>query len=341
MENMNQQEELIRKYLEQNNKEAAIKLILNLLAACAKERNFSAAEALRDRIIEIDPMALTEIIRSAEIIEEEKSGAIDKDHREIWTRLYKILAGEEVNAFYFSLKHRVYDRYETICSQGDWSKRLFFVNSGRLKIVYLMGGREVLLKTVEVGEIAGEDTFFSNTVCTTSIIALSRVELSYLEADVLKEWKEAYPVLESKLLDFASKSEKIKDLLKARELDRRSLKRVYVSGKGTVRLISAGGNPIGKPFRVDVSDISEGGMCFLVHLSKRETASLLLGQKVDVSYLHPKLDPNWTINQRGIIVGVRFHPFEDCAINVKFDDLISAKLVDELGMFPHSGELNI
>jgi hypothetical protein len=155
--------------------------------------------------------------------------------------------------------------------------------------------------------------------------------LSYLDADILKNWKATLPVLESKLHDFTSKSEKIKDLLKARELDRRSLKRIHVSGKGTVQLVSVNGNPVGKPFRVDVSDLSEGGMCFLVHLNKRETASLLLGQRVNVSYLHPQLDFTHTINQSGIIVAVRFHPFEDCAINVKFDGPLAAKLVGEFG----------
>jgi CRP-like cAMP-binding protein len=326
---MIQQEDLIQKYLEEGNKEAAIKLLFELVSACAKERNFKAAEALRDRILEIDPMALTEIIRSAEIIEEEKSEAIDKDHRETWFRLYKTLNVEEANALYFNLRHAEYGQDETICKQGEWRRRLFFVNSGRLKIVYLMSGREVLLKTLEAGEIAGEDTFFSSSICTTSIIALSRTELSCLDADVLKDWKATFPVLESKLQDFTSKSEKIKDLLKARELDRRSLKRIYVSGKGTVQLVSAGGNPVGKPFRVDVSDISEGGMCFLVHLNKRETASLLLGQKINIGYLHPQLDFTNTINQSGVIVAVRFHPFEDCAINVKFDSLLTARLVYE------------
>jgi CRP-like cAMP-binding protein len=330
MENVLQQENLVRKHLEENNKEAAIELLFELVEACAKRGEFKQAEAFRDRIIEIDAMALAEIIRAAEIIEEAKSEAIDKDHRKTWGRLYKILTAEECNAFYFSLKNAVYEPNEVICRQGDWSRRLFFVNSGRIKIVYLMGGKEVLLKTVEAGEIAGEDSFFSSSVCTTSIVALSRVELSYLDAEVLKEWMTTFPLLESKLQDLASKFEKIKDLLKSRELDRRSLKRVYVSGKGMVRLMSAGGNPVGKPFRVDVSDISEGGVCILVHLTKKETASLLLGQKVNVGYLHPLLHPAMAINQNGIIVAVRYHPFEDCAMNVKFDSPLPGNLVEEL-----------
>ena len=324
---------MVREQIEENSREAAIKQLFDKAVACARERNFKEAEALRDRIIELDPMALGEIIRSAEIIEDEKSKAIDRDHRSTWAGLYRNLNGEEANAFYFSLKHAVYEAGETICLQGDSSRRFFFLESGRFKIVYLMDGREVFLKTVGAGEIAGEDTFFSSSVATTSMVALTRVELSYLDARVLKGWKDTFPLLECKLQDFASQFEKINDLLKAREMDRRSLKRVHISGKGTVQLMNATGNPVGKPFRVDVSDISEGGMCFLVHLLKRETASMLLGHRVNIEYPHPQLGLAGMTNHTGMIVAVGFHPFEDCAINVKFDGRLPRKLIDELGQF--------
>ena len=62
------------------------------------------------------------------------------------------------------------------------------------------------------------------------MMTLSQVELSYLDADVLQHLKKDFPVLESKLLDFVSKSEKICDLLKTRELDRRRQKRISIFG---------------------------------------------------------------------------------------------------------------
>lgn len=329
MENIIQQEELIQKYLAQDNKEAAMKLLFELVTACAREKNFRAAESLRDRMFEIDPMALTEIIRSGEIIEEEKSDAIDREHREIWSRLYEQLTVEEANALYFALKSARFKAEEAIYSQGEWKPQLFFLNSGRAKIVYFREGREVLLKLLNAGQVAGEDTFFTSTICTTSLIAVSSVELNYLDAGVLKAWKKDFPVLESKLQAFASKGEKIKDLLQARELDRRSFKRITTGGKGTVNLMSPSGNLLGKPFKVEVCDVSRGGMCLLVRITKRETASLLLGQRLSIGYLNPQMDLSKTINAKGTVVAVRFHPFEDCTINVKFDDLLPERLINE------------
>ena len=116
---------------------------------------------MRSRIFEIDDMALGEIIRSGEIIEEEKNQSIDGNHREIWAGLYDSLSTEEANALYFAFTKAVYESGETIFHLGDRKPRLYFFNSGRAKIVYYQEGREVLLKTVNPGEFAGEDTFFS------------------------------------------------------------------------------------------------------------------------------------------------------------------------------------
>ncbi|MHC1728670.1 MAG: Crp/Fnr family transcriptional regulator [Syntrophobacteraceae bacterium] len=334
MENIVQQEELIQKYLDEDNRPAAVKLLFELVAACAKEKNFKAAEALRERIFEVDPMALSEIIRSGEIIEEEKNQAIDKDHRITWSKLYNNLNVEEANALYFALNHATYEMDEVIHRQGERKPRLFFLNSGRAKIIYFQNDREVFLKSVEPGQTTGEDAFFSYTVCTTTLIALTKTEVSYLDADQLKMWKTTLPVLESKLLDFVSGTEKITELLKARELDRRNLKRISAGGRGMVHLMSRSGNPAGKPFRVDLCDISRGGMCFFVRITRKETASLLLGQRLCVAYLNPGMDPSKTINQQGIIVAVRFHPFEDCTINVKFDNPLSEELIDDLERLP-------
>ncbi|MCE5334952.1 MAG: cyclic nucleotide-binding domain-containing protein [Desulfobacteraceae bacterium] len=325
-----QQEELIQRYLDEGNREAAIKLLFELVTACAKEKKFGAAKELRDRMFEIDPMALNEIIRSGELIEEEKNESIDREHREIWAKLYQGLSMEEANALFYAMRNAKYSTDGLIYSQGEWKPRLFFLNSGRAKIVYFQNGREVLLKVLHPGQVVGEDAFFSTTNCTTSMMALSEVDLSYLDADHLKAWKVEYPVLESKLFDFCSRGERIKDLIKARDLDRRLLKRMNAGGKALVHLMTSSDNPVGKPFKVEMSDISRGGVCFWVRISKKETASLLLAQRVQVSYLNSLMDSSKAVNAKGIIVAVRFHPFEDCSVNVKFDTLLPAALIDEL-----------
>ncbi len=334
MEDMIEKEKLVENYLGQGNKEAAIKLLFELVVIYAKEKNFEAAEAMRSRIFEIDAMALDEIIRSGEIIEEEKRQTIDRGHRETWAKLYDSLSVEEANALYFALTKATYQAGETIFQQGEWKPRLYFINSGRARIVYIQDDREVFLKGVERGQLAGEDTFFYLTVCTTTMIAHSRTELSYLDSDVLKVWKTTSPVLESKLQSFASSAEKIAYLLKAEKMDRRGIRRINPGGKAVALLMDSSENPVGKPFKVDLCDISRGGVCFMVRITKRETASLLLGKRLCVSYLHPLMDSSHTIKQSGTVVGIHFHPFEDCTVNVKFDELLPEALIEQLGKVP-------
>lgn len=330
MENMIEKEELVQNCLELGNKEAAIKLLFELVVECAKEKNFEAAEAMRSRIFEIDAMALSEIIRSGEIIEEEKSRTIDRGHREIWAKLYDSLSAEEANALYFACKKATCQAGEKIFQQGEWKPRLYFINSGLAGMVYFLDGKEVFLRAVETGELAGEDTFFSLSMCTTTMIAQYRTEVSYLDSDILKVWRTTVPVLESKLQSFASSAEKIADLLKARKMDRRRLRRVNPGGKAIALLMSTSEQPVGKPFKVDLCDISRGGTCFFVKITKRETASLLLGKRLCISYLHPLMGSSHTVKQSGTIVAVHFHPFEDCTVNVKFDTLLPKALIEQL-----------
>jgi CRP-like cAMP-binding protein len=334
VENLAEKEQLVQSYLDQGDKEAAIKLLFELAVACAKEKNFEAAEAMRSRIFEIDAMALSEIVRSGEIIENEKSQAIDPGHREIFAKLYDDLSVEEANALYFALKKGTYEAGETIFQEGERKQRLYFINSGRAKIVCFQDGSEVFLKTVEPGQLAGEDSFFSLTLCEVTLIALSRTEVMYLDSDILKAWRAGCPTLESKLQSFASSREKTADLLLARGIDRRRMKRVKIAGKATALLMSSSEDPVGKPFIVDLCDISRGGVSFFVRITKRETAGLLFGKRICISYLHPQMDPSNTIKQNGTMVSVQFDPFEGCTVSVKFDALLPEGLIEQFEKLP-------
>jgi CRP-like cAMP-binding protein len=331
MEDIAEKERVVREYLDQGNMEAAIKLLFELAVLCARDKDFQAAESMRSRIFEIDSMALSEIVRSGDIIEEEKYKAIDSSHREIWAKLYKDLGVAEAYTLFFALKKATYETGETISSQGDLKPRLYFVNSGRIKVVYFMDDQEVYLKDIEPGRLAGEDSFFLTTLCTTSIVALCRTELGFLESDILNEWRTTSPLLESKLYGFASKTDKIPDLLETRSIDRRRLRRITLEGKASAYLMDLSDNQVGKPFTVDMGDISRGGACFYVRISKKEAAGLLLGKRLHISYLPPQMcGPSQTIEPSGTIVALHFHPFEDCAVSLKFDSPLPEELLDQL-----------
>jgi len=321
------QEELVDQYVKQGNNEGAVKLLFDLIVTYAKKKDFAKAEVLREKLYEVDSMALNEIVRSGEIIEEEKSESIDQDHLVIWSKLYDILSDEQSNALYYAMKKATYDIDETLFKQGERNSSLYFINQGQLKLVYRDQDREILLKTLGTGHIAGEDTFFFETVCTTSMITLSRVKLNFLEKDTLLKWRDEFPGLESRLQEYCLKFKKVHDVLKAKNLDRRSQKRIKLLGKGMIQLLGASGKPLGRAFKGEFSDISVGGLSYIIRVSKKETARLLLGRKMNIKFVLPLRNSKQKIDKTGTVIGVRAHPFDDYSIHIKFDELLDKRLL--------------
>ena len=62
-------ESLVGSQIAENNKETVVSDLYRLIVTHAKAKDFVKAESLREKLIDIDPMALNEIITSAEIIE--------------------------------------------------------------------------------------------------------------------------------------------------------------------------------------------------------------------------------------------------------------------------------
>lgn len=315
-------------YVQQNDTESAVKLLFDLIVKYAKEKNFTNAESLREKLFEVDAMALTEIVSSGEIIEEEKSQSIDQDHLDVWPELYEPLTGEESNAFYYSMKEAEYDTDQTIIQQGELNSNLYFINQGQLKMVYRQGEREILLGTSNAGDIVGADTFFSVSVCTTSVITLSHVKLTFLENKILSKWKSDFPALGSKLRDFCMKKEKTPELLKKKDMDRRSHKRVPISGKVLFQLLEASGTPIGKVIKGNLSDISMGGLSFFMKISKEETARKFLGRNLRMQFVLPACEAQDKISRNGKVVGVQYHLSSDYSIHVKFDKNLSEEIIE-------------
>ena len=116
-------------------------------------------------------------------------------------------------------------------------------------------------------------------------------------------------------------------------MDRRSLKRIKISGIGLIKILNKAGVPLAKSFKGELSDISIGGLSFEIRITKEETARLLIGRKINVEFTFSKSVPNIKINQNGIIVGVYPYPFEDYSIHVKFDKMLDKSVIGIIQRF--------
>lgn len=314
-------EEQIFHLFHSGNKEEAKRQLFDLIVSCAKRKDFNNAERLRERIYEIDPMALMEIIQSGEIIEEEKSGSISKDLLQIWSGLLRVLTHEEFNALYHAMETRQVKPEETLVSQGTKNDELFFINMGCLRVSYFQtgtgGGKEVFLKNLSSGEIAGEN-FFNATVWTVSLTGVQHTQISILKRDDLARLEDKNPGIESKLRDYYTRSVDIAALLNRKGIDRRIHQRFRVERKIHLQITGTKGKVLSS-FKGEMEDISRGGLSFVVRITKKENSRLLLGR--DIKAIIP-LTSGGEQKLFGTVIGVQIcDPIHsDYSVHVKFVD---------------------
>jgi CRP-like cAMP-binding protein len=278
-------------------------------------------------------MALTEIVRAGEIIEAEKSEGLDREHLDIWPDLYNSLSTSEANALYYSMKSKTFESGEPIMEQGKFNNRLLFINNGEAKALFKQDEKEFLIAKLGPGNIIGQTPFFTATVCTVSLVAMTRIKVTYLETDVLKKWKNDVPALESKLYDYCMKHDPVKNALEDKNIERRVDKRITISGKVSFQLMDGSGKPMGRGYAGELSDISAGGMSFTIKTSKKESIRMLLGRRMQVSFGLPLKKLNYrNIDQTMTVIAAQPQVFDDYSIHLKFDMKWAQKMIDEIDL---------
>lgn len=308
-------EEQIFQLAAKGNTEVAKKQLFDLVVTCARKKDFANAERLRERIYEIDPMALMEIIQSGDIIEEEKSEAISKDHLDIWAKLLTAISTEEFNSLYHEMEERTYKPEEVIVSQGAKNDELFFINHGSVRVSYMGGEKELFFKNLGSGEIAGEN-FFNASIWTVSLTAQQQTSISVLKRDSLSRLEKKIPGIESKLIDYYNRYSDIYAAMKKKGMDRRVHERYKMEKKIQLQIVDAK-DRILSSFRGVSTDISQGGLSFYVRITNKDNSRLLLGRNIKV--LIPVSGTQDRI-LRGTVIGVQIFDLmlSDYSVHVKF-----------------------
>lgn len=98
-------------------------------------------------------------------------------------------------------------------------------------------------------------------------------------------------------------------------------------------MINASGNPVGKAFRGELSDISASGISFYIKTSDRKNASFLLGRNLNLMFAVSDAAADASlekITQTGTVIGVSYHLFNDYIIHLKFSRELSSVVVAEI-----------
>lgn len=324
-EKMRKAEKEIQVLVRSGRTQEAGQLLYNRAMAAAKNKDFSLAEALQDRLLQIDSMAFSKVIELSELIAEQKSSTITSHHLEIWKDLYEEMDAENFNHLYYSLQQENYRKGDILVQSGETDNNLYFLNSGYVSLGCVVCDKDVFLKRMQPGDVLGPEQFFSPSVWTITLRALSDIQVHVIEREVFKKLVEDSPIIETTLRRYCQKYEQVAELLKMSGEDRREYPRHSVRLQTRNILQDPFGNKKKRIFRGELFDISRQGYAFTIRISKSDNARLLLGRYIRTTIF---IKDEELPEQNGVIVGVRLHEpvMQDYSVHVKLSKKIDGAI---------------
>lgn len=134
----------------------------------------------------------------------------------------------------------------------------------------------------------------------------------------LQSLKDSCPALQSKLMEHCSRFPSLNDLFSKTHRNRRKFARQTVHGRVTVEFEDAADGDLGTGTKGDLLDVSEGGISFSLHFSKRKYALALLAKTIKMTVRPDKAQSSFQCT--GKIMAVRCHDFvgNEYSLHVEF-----------------------
>lgn len=303
---------------------------LDNIKAAAASLDFAGADRLHEELMEKHPAALSEVLQSAGIIEEAKTSNIDRDHLAIWDELYQTLTEEETNCLFYSLKEITVPPKKRILAHGSYNSKLFFIDKGSVTVFITKENKNKVIAQLGRGDLLGEYTFTSICLCSASVVSTSEVTMRYIDSSAAEQWVDKQPALYDKIVEFCRKSGKIDDIVKNKELEKRTHERFIIQGAVHATVLDKEGRKTKSSLRGSLSNISEVGCCFDLHCSKREIAKALLARNCHIQFTVNPKGKEFSFAQIGRIVRMSFHLHNDYSAHVQFLKPLSEKVLKAL-----------
>ena len=115
---------------------------------------------------------------------------------------FSSLSEDEVQYLIYKTDPHTFSPGQLILEEGDSGDSVFFIKSGRAKVISHILGKEIELATLSPGDVFGEVAFLTGRPRTASVIALDELEVREFTKLLLEEIFERYPSTLEKLQDF-------------------------------------------------------------------------------------------------------------------------------------------
>ncbi len=282
------------------------------------------AEVLREELMQVDTIPLSQIIAAADLIESARLAGIDDKHQLLWIDLYDCLTPEEKSLFFYSLEDKTIPAKTVFLKQGHANDELYFVEEGHVNAIFTKEKENNLVLQIGKGGFLGEDNFFAMSVCTSSFVSRALLKVKILNRNKIAHWDEDCPGLFSKIESYCKRFGYYEELFEKIRSEKSRFDRLSVNGKVFADILNSTMEQTGKKFKATVGDISRGGACFLIKASKSEVARTLLAKPLRMIFAIKTPTRIKKIVAFGRVVRVKYHLENDYSVHVKF-----AKILEE------------
>jgi CRP-like cAMP-binding protein len=292
----------VKQYLADGDKKAAADHLREQAMVAINEGDLAAAELLRDRFAELAPFAQKELLEMEDLIGNLSAGGASPKVLALWESLSRAVGRAEFALLFQLAQKENYQKGEIVIKSGETDNCLLFLNSGSLGMSCNSGEQEVFLRRLKPGEIVGCDYFFSVSIWTITLKALSRVQLLMIDQHIWAEMLAQFPGFEENLRGYCQRFASVAELIRMSNDERRRVSRYPAQLATHHTLLGPFGRKGKRRFRGMLIDISATGLAFQAKLASRKISGTLLGRQV-ISTL--QLPDSVDCELRGLVVAVK------------------------------------
>lgn len=305
----------------------AVDILDRAVYGFVERKDYWHAKDCYNKIMEVNPLALSEIIRVADFIERSVYDNISTDHRAAWKELYNDLPRETAVAFCMGLEEVLLKPGEVLFHQRDLNDRLFLIDSGSIGLYAETKFDKIQLATLRPGEFVGIEGFWFNTYCSNTAQAESPTVLRALKLSDHQKWPSSFNALSTKMNFMAEKQqERISEVIKKTAIQRRRYERYAPNNRVYVEMKFPDFN---KKFRAELLNVSFGGVAALGRIDP-DIFRRILGAVTELNFVTKKQNFESVFNKTFVaeVVGAVPKYNHNYSIHLQFKDLLE------------SGELN-
>lgn len=314
----------------QGNIDAAVDMLDRAVYSFVERKDFWHAKDCYNKLMEVNPMALSEIIRIGGFIDKAAYEGIDPSHLKMWKDIYDDLPRDVASGLYLSMPERYLKPGDVILKQKDLNDTLYFIDSGTIGLYAETKFDKIKLASLRAGDFLGIEGFINNTYCSSTAQCDAPAVVRGLTLETTEGWPDNYRLILQRIKSRAEKQqERVAEEIKQTAISRRRYERYTTNNRVYVEIAVVGMGE--KRFRAEVLNVSVGGVAAIGRIDP-EDYKRMLGTVVELTFVTKKqnFESIFTKSFTAEVVGIVPKHNNNYSVHLQFRVLIEAQELNTL-----------